>query len=214
MQVARAVEAMAAAGAAAVEALAGAAPADIVALAGGGATSTAADEDEPDEGVPLGLGPSQGFDTDDLVVAPLRDIRAPAMYTALAAPAGSQNPNQTLSEPPPLNLRASWLAGRPARGDALLAAVRLRPNEWGTPAVKYGLFALADYAPWAAATLPVGAHGARIGMPLLACLPQAYTCALHIYSRRLASSQVQLAGRMCDACACESLYSVLLDIIT
>ena len=180
---ARAVEAKATAGAAALKALAGggpAFPADIVTLAGGGATSTAADDDDPDEGVPLSLSPSQGFDTGDLVVAAMRDIRAPAMYTALAEAAGAhstQNPSVILKESLPLNLRASWLAGRPARGDALLAAVRLRPNEWGTPAVKYAGFSLAEYAPWAAATLPAGAHGARIGMPLLACLPQAYTCA-------------------------------------
>ena len=145
--------------------------------------------DDPDDVAPIVSGPSQGFDTAGLLVPLLRDIRAPAMYTALGPPAGTlgdpsagsvshnHHANPSKPAPSPLNLRASWLAGRPVRGDAVLSAVRLRPNEWGTPAVKYGSFSTTEYALWAAATLPAGQHGARVGMPLLACLPQLYTCA-------------------------------------
>lgn len=42
----------------------------------------------------------------------------------------------------PLNLRASWLAGRPIRGDVLLSKIRLRPHQWGQPSVRWGSFTL------------------------------------------------------------------------
>jgi len=177
-QVACATAVKAAAGAAAVEAISATGPrvpADVPML---GTTHGA---DEPDA-----LAGGQGFDTSELLVPALRDIRAPAMYTALGAAGaaepctGSDSPaGGGPGAPPALNARASWLARRPVHGDALLSAVRLRPNEWGTPVVKYGAFALRDYAPWAAAGLPASEHGGRVGMPLLACLPLRFTCARH-----------------------------------
>ena len=42
----------------------------------------------------------------------------------------------------PLNLRASWLAGHPVRGNALLSKIRLRPHEWGQPCVRWGSYTL------------------------------------------------------------------------
>ncbi len=42
----------------------------------------------------------------------------------------------------PLNLRASWLAGHPVRGDALLSKIRLRPHEWRQPSVRWGSYTL------------------------------------------------------------------------
>jgi len=174
-QVACATAVKAAAGAAAVEAISATGPrvpADVPML---GTTHGA---DEPDA-----LAGGQGFDTSELLVPALRDIRAPAMYTALGPPGAAEPCTGSGSRagggpgaPPALNARASWLARRPVHGDALLSAVRLQPNEWGTPVVKHGAFALRDYAPWAAAGLPASEHGARAGMPLLACLPLRFTC--------------------------------------
>ena len=45
----------------------------------------------------------------------------------------------------PLNLRASWIAGHPIRGDALLSKIRLRPHEWNQPSVRWGSYTLALY---------------------------------------------------------------------
>lgn len=42
----------------------------------------------------------------------------------------------------PLNLRASWLAGQPVRGDVMLSKIRLRPHEWNQPSVRWGSYTL------------------------------------------------------------------------
>ena len=48
-----------------------------------------------------------------------------------------------LQENQDCNKRASFLAERVVQGDALLAKIRIRPNEWGYATVKWGSFDLA-----------------------------------------------------------------------
>lgn len=45
----------------------------------------------------------------------------------------------------PINLRASWLARKVVRGDALLSRIRVRPNEWRHPCMRWGSFGLKQY---------------------------------------------------------------------
>ncbi|CAL5219745.1 g1644 [Coccomyxa viridis] len=54
---------------------------------------------------------------------PTIQIRNPNMYSLA----------HSSEDEVPLNLRASWLAGHPVRGDALLSKIRLRPHEWRQP---------------------------------------------------------------------------------
>ena len=45
----------------------------------------------------------------------------------------------------PINARASWLARKVVRGDALLTKIRVRPNEWRQPCMRWGSFDLSLY---------------------------------------------------------------------
>lgn len=73
-----------------------------------------------------------------------------------------------------LNQRAAWLAGGPVYGNALVAAVKLRPNEWRTPCMVWDSYNLPMFRGLLGQTLPSSLYAISCAMPLLATLPRTY----------------------------------------
>ena len=83
---------------------------------------------------------------------PFEAINPPAMYTSTTQS----------TDPTALNARASWLAGRPVFGNALLTYTKIRHCAWLVPAVVFSSdFTLELFWEWVHGLLPEVEHANR-----------------------------------------------------
>ena len=85
-------------------------------------------------------------------IVPSEAINPPAMYTSTTQS----------TDPTALNARASWLAGRPVFGNALLTYTKIRHCAWLVPAVVFSSdFTLDLFWEWVHGLLPEVEHANR-----------------------------------------------------
>lgn len=72
----------------------------------------------------------------------------------------------------PLNLRASWLAGKPVRGDALFSLARLSPAANRRFVCMWRSYSAVDFWRSVSALFPAAQYGRELHAPLVASLPR------------------------------------------
>ena len=96
---------------------------------------------------------------------PFEAIQPPVMYTPTPhATAGAE-----------VNARASWLAGKPVHGDAMLSYTKIRHTRWLVPAVVVSSdFTEEVFWQWVHGLLPEVEHVNKAGNSLVTRLPQIF----------------------------------------
>ena len=98
---------------------------------------------------------------------PFEAIHPPAMYTSTTQSTDASS----------LNARASWLAGRPVHGNALLTYTKIRHTAWLVPAVVFSSdFTLDVYWEWVHGLLPELEYVNKGTNALVSRLPTVYRC--------------------------------------